>query len=83
MMSEQEMSGAQDFMDDLNYAAKLEAEKQQFIKDEIEAEYRQEAEDQHFQDWFSDNKEELRIDFIGDREDEFDQYCRDAFKQRE
>ena len=66
-------------MDDLVYAAQKHAEELAEYRAE-EAMY--EAQMEYYNDWLSDNIDYLRKEFIADvHYDEFNDYCRDAFRQ--
>ena len=41
------------------------------------------ASEEHYQDWRSEHIGDLEEQFIEEREEEFNKYCRDAFKDRE
>lgn len=38
--------------------------------------------EEHYQDWFLDNVHWLKLEFIDEKWDEFEAYCRQQFKDR-
>jgi len=42
----------------------------------------QDAEDDYYLDWLGDNKQDLEMNFIEDNEDQFSEYCKNAFQNR-
>ena len=59
-------------------------QKQKEIQEEINEyrirEYSNEQKDEKYNDWRSDNWNSLTDDFVDERVDEFDNFCREVFK---
>ena len=59
-------------------------QKQKEIQEEIKSdavrEYSNEVEDEYFENWKTDNYQYLKDDFIEDRFDEFNDFCREVFR---
>lgn len=50
-------------------------------KRELIDEYIDGERDSYYDDWLSDNKAELMKEFVAEHEDDFSQFCKDAFKE--